>query len=187
MWSAATARSSSGAAAWPGRSWTTATTSLPHRVLGRPATTQSYTAGWCLIDRQWAVFDATQQLFAANGVLPDATATLADAERGRLDEALDDAAQGARSRPFLDMHDAHAWALHLAGRDEEALQAIDLALQLGTRNARFHFHAGMIAVALGDTARADRELSTALSINPHFDPLSVPVARAALAELRTGR
>ena len=138
-------------------------------------------------DRQWAVFDATQQLFAANGVLPDATATLADAERGRLDQALDDAANGARSRPFLDMHDAHAWALHLAGRDEEALQAIDLALQLGTRNARFHFHAGMIAAALGDTSRAERELTTALSINPYFDPLSVPIARAELAELRAGR
>jgi len=138
-------------------------------------------------EQQWVVFDATQALFAANGVLPDATATLADAERGRLDQALDDASQGVRSRPFLDMHDAYAWALHLAGRNEEALQAIDRSLQLGTRNARFHFHAGMIASALGDTTRAERELTLALSINPNFDPLSAPVAREALTELGADR
>ncbi len=138
-------------------------------------------------ERQWSVFDATQALFAANGVLPDATATLADAERGRVDQALEDAALGVSSRPFLDMHDAHAWSLHLAGRDAEALQAIDRALQLGTRNARFHFHAGMIALALGDTERAQRELTEALTINPHFDPLSAPDAREALAAMEEVR
>jgi tetratricopeptide (TPR) repeat protein len=135
-------------------------------------------------ERQWAVFDATQRLFAANGVLPDATSTLADAERGQVDRALDDATQGVSSRPFLDMHDAHAWALHLAGRDDEALQAIDRALALGTRNARFHFHAGMIARSLGDPVRAERELTLALEINPHFDPLSTVVARETLAQLQ---
>src|SRR4051794_28925330 len=39
------ARSSSGVAVWPARSCTMATTSLPQRSLGRPATTASYTAG----------------------------------------------------------------------------------------------------------------------------------------------
>ena len=138
-------------------------------------------------EQQWAVFDATQQRFAANGVLPDATATLAAAERGRLDEALDDVSKAVRSRPFLDVYDAQAWVLHLAGRHEEALQAIDRALQLGTRNARFHYHAGMIALALDDTVRAERELTMALSINPEFDPLSAPDARETLAELQAGR
>ena len=32
----------------PARSCTTATTSLPQRSLGRPATTASYTAGWAM-------------------------------------------------------------------------------------------------------------------------------------------
>lgn len=132
---------------------------------------------------QYAVFDATQALFAANGVEPDATATLADAERGDVDAALADAQRGIDSRPFLDMYDAQAWALHHAGRDDEALAAIDRALVLGTRNALFHYHAGMIAMALGDTDRALTELRTALDINPTFDPLSAPIAADALRHL----
>jgi Flp pilus assembly protein TadD len=82
------------------------------------------------------------------------------------------------------MHDARAWALYRAGRHEEAQIAIDQAMQLGTRSALFHFHAGMIAVELGDTERARAELETALSINPYFDPLSAPVAEQTLEELR---
>jgi Flp pilus assembly protein TadD len=81
------------------------------------------------------------------------------------------------------MHDAHAWALHRNERDAEALAAIDRALSLGGRDARFHFHAGMISRALGDVDRARRELATALGINPEFHPLDAPRAREVLAEL----
>lgn len=132
---------------------------------------------------QYDVFEATQALFAANGVEPDATTTLADAERGDVDAALADAQRGIDTRPFLDMYDAQAWALHHAGRHDEALVAIDRALELGSRNALFHFHAGMIALSLGDTARAEGELRTALEINPTFDPISAPAAREALRTL----
>ena len=52
------------------------------------------------------------------------------------------------------MNDAHAWALHVNGRDAEALVWLARALALGTRNALFHYHAGMIHLALGDRAAA---------------------------------
>lgn len=134
-------------------------------------------------EQQWTVFDATQALFAANGVLPDASAIAADAQRGRLDRALAAAEQAVERHPFLDTYDAYAWVLHLSGRHDEAQRAIDLALQLGTRNARWHFHAGMIALERDDLARAERELTTALSINPAFDPLDAETARTALDSL----
>jgi tetratricopeptide (TPR) repeat protein len=134
-------------------------------------------------DTQHAVFEATQQLFATNGVEPDSAATLFYADRGETDRALADADAGIASRPFVAMHDARAWALHRAGRNVEAQAAIDQALILGTRSALFHFHAGLIALDLGDIATARAELTTALTINPHFDPLSAEVARATLATI----
>ncbi|MEO5898560.1 MAG: tetratricopeptide repeat protein [Ilumatobacteraceae bacterium] len=132
---------------------------------------------------QYAVFKATQQLFAANGVEPDSAATLFDAAHGDPRQALVDAELGIATRPFLVMQDAYAWALHVNGRDAEALQASDRALQTGMRNATFHYHAGMIKVALGDEAGARQELTLALQINPHFSPLDAPIAQQALAAL----
>jgi hypothetical protein len=45
----------------------------------------------------------------------------------------------------------------------------------------------MILAALGRRAAAQRQLTEALQINPHFSPLHAPRARAALAELRSTR
>ena len=65
----------------------------------------------------------------------------------------------------------------------EALALADQALRLGTPNALFHFHRGMIDQALGDTAAARQDLSRALAINPHFSTLHAPAATEALAGL----
>jgi len=132
---------------------------------------------------QYSAFDATQRLFEANGVEADATATLVEVDRGNIDVALTAAERGVANRPFIAMHDAYAWALHAAGRDHDALASIDRAMALGTRNASFHYHAGMISLSLGDIDRAQRELITALDINPAFDPLSADVASRTLASL----
>ncbi len=59
-------------------------------------------------------------------------------------------------------------------------------MALGTRNALFHFHAGMIELVLGDRGQARTDLRQALAINPHFSPLHEPQARQALAGLGTG-
>ena len=46
--------------------------------------------------------------------------------------------------------DAYAWALHVNGRDAEALKPIETALAVGIRDARFMRHAGEIALKTGD-------------------------------------
>lgn len=81
-------------------------------------------------------------------------------------------------------HDTLAWALHKAGRTDEALVAIERAMEGGTADARILFHAGMIRLALGGDDDAERLLSEALAVSPAFDPLQAPIARAALDELR---
>jgi len=132
---------------------------------------------------QYDVFAATQTLFAANGVEQDADATLFYADHGDPARALESAERGMRSRPFVAMHDAYAWALHVNGRDAEALAQSDKALSTGMDNAVFYYHRGIIELALGHHDEARVALEQALSINPHFNPLSAPIAAAALAQL----
>ena len=132
---------------------------------------------------QYRIVEATQQLFEANGVEPDATPTLFYADHGQPASALANAGKGITTRPFLVMQDAYAWALHVNGRDAEALAAERTAGQLGYRSALFLFHAGMIEHALGDDAGASRDLAEALRLNPYFSPLGAPVARQTLASL----
>jgi hypothetical protein len=48
------------------------------------------------------------------------------------------------------------------------------------------YHAGMVAAAQGDRARARSLLSTALTISPRFDPIQAPRARAMLATVGGG-
>ncbi|OKK17172.1 hypothetical protein AMK09_21530 [Streptomyces sp. CB02488] len=138
-------------------------------------------------DQQYGIFRAEQRLFAANGVTLDSDAALFEADHGdhaqALALALALARKSLKSRPFLDSQDALAWALHVNGQDEEALTASDKALALGTRNALFHYHRGMIQQSLGNTDAARDDLTKALAINPHFNPLHAPLARAALKSL----
>ncbi|MFD7718746.1 tetratricopeptide repeat protein [Streptomyces sp. NPDC059814] len=131
-------------------------------------------------DQQYGIFRAEQKLFAANGVTLDSDAALFEADHGDRGQALALARESVKSRPFLDSQDALAWALHVNGQDREALAASDRALTLGTRNALFHYHRGMIQQSLGNTDAARDELTTALAVNPHFSPLHAPEASAAL-------
>jgi tetratricopeptide (TPR) repeat protein len=132
---------------------------------------------------QYAVVEATQRLFEANGVEPDATPTLFAADHGLPTAALANAEKGIKTRPFAVMQDAHAWALHVNGRDAEALAALQPALQLGSRSALLHYHAGMIHLSLGHLELAQDELTTALSINPFFHPLAAALATQTLNTL----
>ncbi len=132
---------------------------------------------------QYQTLATVTTLFEANGVAVDVEPTLFAANHGNPVAALRAGEAGIANRPFLDMNDAYAWALHVNGRDAEALEWSAKALALGTRNALFHYHAGMIHLALGDRTAAKDELTTAFSINPHFSPLAAPIGRAALDQL----
>jgi tetratricopeptide (TPR) repeat protein len=80
-------------------------------------------------------------------------------------------------------YDAAAWASYKNGMHDQAQRLIVRALSRGTRDPKLYYHAGMIARAQGRTAEARRLLSDALRMNPHFDPLQAPFARAVLDEL----
>ena len=134
-------------------------------------------------NRQYELFRTEQRLFAANGVVVDVEAALFEADHGDPDRAVAVAEAGLRSRPFIEMEAAYAWALHRAGRGAEASAAIGRALSLGTRNPLFEFRAGMIERSLGNLDAARAHLGAALAMNPAFHPLHAPTARAVLAQL----
>lgn len=133
-------------------------------------------------EAQYAVL-AEQQRSAPD----DLQASIVAASRGDGQSALRLArAEWDRRKPVM-VADALAWALHLAGRDAEALGYADRAAELGSVNATFAYHRGMILRGLGQNEQAAAALATALRINPYFSPVHAPLAQAALAQLRAER
>jgi tetratricopeptide (TPR) repeat protein len=80
-------------------------------------------------------------------------------------------------------YDVYAWALHRSGDDRLARVMADSALRRGTSDGLLHYHAGMIALALGDSTRTRAELRQALAINPRFHPIHAPAAGKLLRRL----
>ena len=132
---------------------------------------------------QYAVADAVQALFAASGAVPDVETVLYDADHGRAAQALAAAQAQYETRRSVHVQDALAWALHAAGRDAEALEHAVAAQRLGTRNALWDYHRGMIQKELGLIEDARASLMQALDTNPGFSPLHAPIAEAALRSL----
>lgn len=102
----------------------------------------------------------------------------------RLAEALSLTVAELQARQDIYGYDAAAWALYKNGRYQEAQPMIEQALQLGTRDAKLYYHAGLIAQAQGRLAEAEWFLAEALAINPHFDLLQSRAAQATLKQLR---
>lgn len=136
---------------------------------------------------QFALVDAVQQIYAANGVDTDLELALYTADHGRAEDlptALEHARAGVAARPSIISWDVLAWTLYRSGELDEAAEASAQALRLGTRNALMHFHAGMIAAARGENEQAISHLKTALEINPYFSVRYAPEARATLERLQ---
>ena len=131
----------------------------------------------------YELFRAEEQLFGVNGVTLDVESALFHADHGDPRRALQVAEAGVKVRPFFEMEDAHAWALHVNGRDAEALEWSTRARRLGTRNALLLFHAGMIERSLGHLDQARANLTASLQLNPNFNSVQASVARNALDEL----
>jgi tetratricopeptide (TPR) repeat protein len=132
---------------------------------------------------QYALVEAMQQLFAANGVRTDLEMAAFYADHGDAATAVALGEAAYRERPSIFGADALAWALHKAGRDQEALPLTREALRLGTKNSRLLYHAGIIEAALGLTDAARAHLHAALALNPAWSPLDAPRAAAALRKL----
>lgn len=121
------------------------------------------------------------KLYASSGVALDTEQTLFEADHGTPAAALAAAVAGWRTRPFVEMADAYAWALHAGHRDREALVWSQRAFVSGWQTAPALYHRGMIRLALGDVRAGRADLTKALALDPHFSPLAAPKARAALA------
>jgi tetratricopeptide (TPR) repeat protein len=135
--------------------------------------------------RQYALVRAEERLFRANGVNVDLELAVFDADHGRPVDALAAARAEWGRRHSINVADALAWALYANGRYRQAVPYARAALSLGTRNALFMFHAGMIQLRLGHRDAARELLSDALATNPHFSILWGSVARRTLHGLGT--
>jgi tetratricopeptide (TPR) repeat protein len=128
--------------------------------------------------RQYGLVGAIDRLQSANGVRTDLETALFRIDHGiRLRETLVLAKRARADRPSVFGDDVLAWALARNGRCTDALAYSKRSLRLGTRDASFFFHRGMIERCLGHTAEAGSWFSRALETNPHFSLLWTPTAR----------
>ncbi|GAA0318567.1 hypothetical protein NE235_06910 [Actinoallomurus spadix] len=133
--------------------------------------------------RQYAVAGAWARLAHVAGVATDLETALFDADHGDPAQALRAARAEWARRHGVHVADALGWALHVNGRDAEALAYARQANAGGYRNALFRYHLGVIEKGLGRRADARRDLAGALAVNRYFSPLYASRARAALASL----
>ena len=119
----------------------------------------------------------TYRLFEVNGVNANVekAAFLADQDQDAA-QAVKLVEEAAKERQDVHTQDTLAWALYRAGRYQEALAAEKNAKRLGTQNALFYFHIGMIYEKLGDHENAGTNLRKALQINPYFSVKYAPMA-----------
>src|SRR5439155_13709932 len=102
-----------------------------------------------------------ERLARANGVNLDLEQATYDADHGHARIALQAARAEWNRRHSVLVADALAWALYANGMYTETRTYSVTALALGTRNASFWFHRGMIERALGHRAPARDALARA--------------------------
>jgi tetratricopeptide (TPR) repeat protein len=135
-------------------------------------------------EEQYAVVRAVQQLYTASGQDVDTELALFEADHGDPQAALGSAAKAyAKRGQAVLTQDAYAWALHAAGRSDEALPVARAASRLGLRSPVLAYHLGVIEAAAGDREAARAALQRALDLNPAFNPLQAPAARTLLDSL----
>ena len=133
-----------------------------------------------LADAQFAVAAASATLARSNGVLVDLETAFFEADHGSSDAALEAARAEWDYRQSVFSADALAWALHVKGRDVEALRYARQATRLGTQDARMIFHRGAIEAALGMDAPGRKHLQAALAIDNGVAPWREELARDLL-------
>lgn len=87
------------------------------------------------------------------------------------------------NRQDIYAYDTMAWVLYKMGRVDEAAELTPLALAQNTPDAKLFYHAGLIALANGQTAEGQTWLQQALDTNPYFNLLEAQHAGDLLAGL----
>ncbi len=132
-------------------------------------------------DQQYKLVATIEKLYRANAVDMDMEIALFNADHDQnMLETLALAQKAYANRPSIHGADALAWALYKTGNYKEAWNYSQEALKLGTKDPLKLFHAGMIALKLGDNMSARQALEQALAINPHFSILYADQASKTL-------
>jgi tetratricopeptide (TPR) repeat protein len=133
---------------------------------------------------QYELVQSMDKLLRANGVNTDLEIALFYADHDmNLQTSLEKARAVYDARPSIHAADALAWTLYKTGKYKEAQKYSSEALKLGTRDPLKHFHAGMIAKALGQREQAREYLQQAVDLNPHFSLLYSDEAADSLKAL----
>lgn len=136
-------------------------------------------------DQQYQLIAAIETLYRANGMDMDMEIALFNADHDKnMTETVALARKAYANRPSIHGADTLAWVLYKSGEYEEAQRYSEESLKLGTKDALKLFHAGMIAIELGNEAQAREYLEGALAINPHFSILYAEEAGKTLQELQ---
>ncbi len=133
---------------------------------------------------QYDLIGAIEQLYTANGVNLDLQIGLFNADHGRNVAATVERAKRAfAEQPSIQAADTLAWVQFKAGNVADAQSASEQALRTGSRDPLILFHAGMIARAAGDNAKAKQYLGKLEQQAPQFSVLYADVAKQALSTL----
>lgn len=141
---------------------------------------------------QYELARAEAQDYRRNGVDTDLEMALLEADLAVSGSAepADSARAALRAaraewsrRHSVHVADAFAWALYANGQYRRASALSSEALRLGTRDALFLFHAGMIRLRLGDKSGATPLLQEAFAADPYFSVRWSPVLRETLTGL----
>ena len=134
--------------------------------------------------QQYEQVEFIEKMGATGGTYSRQLALFWDDHDIRLDDALAIAEKERAERKDIYASDILAWSLYKTGRFDEAKTSIDEALRLDTRDPKLLYHAGMIAIALGDNQKGAGYLKQALAINPFFDVMQAEIAKDKLASLK---
>jgi tetratricopeptide (TPR) repeat protein len=140
-----------------------------------------------LAEQQFAVVESTMDLLSRSDVNTDLETALFQADHGDPARALSDARAEWARRRSIHVADVLAWAMHVNGRNHEALRLSRQATRLGTAEARLWLHRGTIEASLGLDADARRHLRHGLAVDPGASPWQADRARAVLRTLGEGQ
>lgn len=130
-----------------------------------------------------ALIEVVAYLSKVKGIYDRALAVYYTEHGIHLPEALQIARREVAVRDDIYAEDTLAWAAAANGQWLEAQRAVQQATRYGTEDALLHFHAGMIALHLGNREEAIKRLKKAVSLNPQFHHKYADEARQALTQI----